>query len=156
MAKLQTLVTSCLPGIHMYYETYGTGPSVLLIHGNGGSIYGMRCQIAYFSRSYHVIAADNRAHGKTTDGESPLTYEQMADDLAALLEQLKVGSVDIIGHSSENHLHDLRPGRRSRASDSNLVLPRHKFVPFLRREPGPMRVTAMLPSCGRRMENEGV
>jgi pimeloyl-ACP methyl ester carboxylesterase len=86
-------------GIHMYYETYGTGPFLLLIHGNGGSIYGMRCQIAYFSRSYHVIAADNRAHGKTADGESPLTYEQMADDLAALLEQLKVDSVDIIGQS---------------------------------------------------------
>lgn len=86
-------------GIRMYYEAYGTGPSLLLIHGNGGSIYGMRCQIAYFSRSYHVIAADNRAHGKTADGEGSLTYEQMADDLAALLEQLKVNSVDIIGQS---------------------------------------------------------
>jgi pimeloyl-ACP methyl ester carboxylesterase len=86
-------------GIRMYYETYGSGPSLLLVHGNGGSIYGMRCQIAYFSRSYRVIAADNRSHGKTEDGKGRLTYEQMADDLAALLDQLKVDSVDIIGQS---------------------------------------------------------
>ena len=86
-------------GIRMYYETYGTGPSLLLIHGNGGSIYGMRCQIEYFSNSYHVIAADNRSHGKTSDGEGPLTYEQMTDDLAELLETLHIDSVDIIGQS---------------------------------------------------------
>jgi hypothetical protein len=39
-------------GIRMYYETYGSGPPVLLIHGNGGSIWGMRCQITHFSGSY--------------------------------------------------------------------------------------------------------
>lgn len=86
-------------GITMYYETYGTGPLLLLIHGNGGSIYSMRCQISYFSRSYRVIAVDSRSHGKTEDGTTRLTYEQMADDLAALLAEMKVGSVDIIGHS---------------------------------------------------------
>ena len=86
-------------GIRTYYEEYGRGPSLLLIHGNGGSIHGMRCQIDYFSRRYHVIAADSRSHGKSDDGDGPLTYEQMADDLAALLEQLKVDSVDVIGQS---------------------------------------------------------
>jgi pimeloyl-ACP methyl ester carboxylesterase len=86
-------------GIRMYYEEYGRGPSLLLIHGNGGSINGMRCQIAYFSSSYHVFAADNRAHGKTGDGQDPLTYEQMADDLALLLDQLKLDSVNVIGQS---------------------------------------------------------
>jgi pimeloyl-ACP methyl ester carboxylesterase len=86
-------------GIRMYYEEYGRGPSLLLIHGNGGSINGMRCQIGYFSRSYHVVAADNRSHGKTGDGVGHLTYEQMADDLAVLLEQLELDSVDIIGQS---------------------------------------------------------
>ena len=86
-------------GIRMYYETYGSGPSLLLIHGNGGSIYGMRCQIPYFSPSYRVIVADSRSHGKSEDGTSGLTYEQIADDLAALLVEMKVDSVDIIGHS---------------------------------------------------------
>jgi pimeloyl-ACP methyl ester carboxylesterase len=86
-------------GIRMYYETYGSGPFLLLIHGNGGSINGMRCQIAYFSRFYHVIAADSRSHGKTEDGTGRLTYEQMADDLAALLHEIRVDSVAIIGQS---------------------------------------------------------
>jgi pimeloyl-ACP methyl ester carboxylesterase len=86
-------------GIRMYYETYGSGPPLLLIHGNGGSIWGTRCQISYFSRSYRVIAADSRAHGKSEDGSGPLTYEQMADDLAALLTEIKVGSASIIGQS---------------------------------------------------------
>jgi pimeloyl-ACP methyl ester carboxylesterase len=86
-------------GIAMYYETYGSGPPLLLIHGNGGSISSMRCQIPHFSRFYRVIAADGRSHGKTEDGTARLTYEQMADDLAELLTQMKVDSVDIIGHS---------------------------------------------------------
>jgi len=86
-------------GIRMYYETYGRGPVLLLIHGNGGSIYGMRCQISYFSRSYRAIVADSRAHGKTEDGSGRLTYEQMADDLSALLSEAQVNSVDLIGQS---------------------------------------------------------
>jgi pimeloyl-ACP methyl ester carboxylesterase len=86
-------------GIRMYYETYGSGPPLLVIHGNGGSIWGMRCQIAYFSRSNWVIAADSRAHGKTEDGSGPLKYEQMADDLATLLTTIKADKVDIIGQS---------------------------------------------------------
>jgi pimeloyl-ACP methyl ester carboxylesterase len=86
-------------GIRMYYESYGKGQPLLLIHGNGGFIAAWRCQILYFSRSYRVIVADNRAHGRTDDGTGPLTYEQMADDLAAMLDQAKAGPVDIIGHS---------------------------------------------------------
>jgi pimeloyl-ACP methyl ester carboxylesterase len=86
-------------GIRMYYETYGSGPPLLLIHGNGGSIWGMRCQISYFSRSYWVIAADSRAHGKSEDGSGSLTYEQMADDLATLLTKINADAADIIGQS---------------------------------------------------------
>jgi len=86
-------------GIRFYYEIYGDGPPLLLIHGNGGSIWGTRCQIAHFSRTYRVIAADSRAHGKSGDGTVRLTYEQMADDLAGLLSEINVDSVDIIGQS---------------------------------------------------------
>jgi len=86
-------------GIRIYYETYGSGPPLLLIHGNGGSIWGMRCQISHFSRSYRVIVADSRGHGKSDDGSGPLKYEQMADDLAALLDEIHLNSTGVIGQS---------------------------------------------------------
>lgn len=77
-------------GISTYYETEGTGAPLLLIHENSGSIHSMRCQIASFSRSRRLIIADSRAHGKTEGGTDHLTYELMADDLAALLDAIQV------------------------------------------------------------------
>src|SRR6476469_43789 len=52
-------------GIKMYYETYGQGKPLVLIHGNGGSILTMGYQIQYFSKFYRCIIADSRAHGKS-------------------------------------------------------------------------------------------
>ena len=88
-------------GILMYYETYGSASAqpLLLIHGNGGSIWSMRCQIEHFRQTYRVIVADSRYHGKSENGDKPLTYELMADDYAALLQYLKLDSVYTIGQS---------------------------------------------------------
>jgi pimeloyl-ACP methyl ester carboxylesterase len=89
-------------GIKMYYEVYGTGQPLLLIHGNSGSIGDMSNQIEYFSKKYQVIAADSRDHGKTLDTlnmADTLSYEMMADDYNALLDYLKIDSADIIGWS---------------------------------------------------------
>ncbi len=86
-------------GIKMYYEEYGKGAPMILIHGNGGSIADMGFQIQYFSKHYHVIAADSRAHGKSGVGDGRLNYEQMADDWSALLDVLKIDSAYLIGWS---------------------------------------------------------
>ncbi len=86
-------------GIKLYYETYGQGKPLLLIHGNGGSIRDWRYQIPYFSQFYKVIAVDSRAQGKSLDGSDVLTYEMMADDFDALLTHLKLDSVYVIGWS---------------------------------------------------------
>jgi pimeloyl-ACP methyl ester carboxylesterase len=85
----------------MYYETYGSASArpLLLIHGNSGSIWSMRCQIEHFRQTYKVIVADSRYHGKSENGDKPLTYELMADDYAALLQHLKLDSVYTIGQS---------------------------------------------------------
>ncbi len=86
-------------GIRMYYEVYGTGKPLLIIHGNGGSIKDFKNQIPYFAKTYKVILADSRAQGKSTDTSDSLTYEMMADDLNALLTKLRVDSCYVIGWS---------------------------------------------------------
>lgn len=85
--------------IKMYYEIYGEGNPLILIHGNGESISIMREQIKFFSKYYKVIAADSRGHGKTEMGEGILTYKQMADDWSALLDHLKIDSAYVVGWS---------------------------------------------------------
>ena len=86
-------------GIAMYFETYGSGKPLLLIHGNGQSIAAMHFQVEHFARSYQVIVADSRGHGKSALGTDHLTYIQMMEDYNALLDQLNVSKANIIGWS---------------------------------------------------------
>ncbi len=85
--------------MRLYYEVYGAGEPLLLVHGNGGSIADLSAQIAHFRRRYKVIAIDSRDHGRSGDSPNKLTYEKMADDLAALLDHLKTGPVNVLGWS---------------------------------------------------------
>lgn len=86
-------------GFKMYYEIYGEGEPLLLIHGNNGSGKAFGNQLAYFSKKYKVIVADSRAQGKSIDPTDSLTYEMMADDLNALLDTLKIKQAYVIGWS---------------------------------------------------------
>ncbi len=86
-------------GFKMYYETYGEGEPVLIIHGNGGSIKSFVYQIPFFSKNYKVIVADSRAQGKSIDSKDSLSYEMMADDFNALLDTLKIKQCNVIGWS---------------------------------------------------------
>jgi pimeloyl-ACP methyl ester carboxylesterase len=86
-------------GIKMYYEIYGQGEPLVLLHGNGGSINAGRQQIAFFSKNYKVIAVDSRGQGNTNDNSDSLSYDAMAADLNGLLNQLKIDSAYIIGQS---------------------------------------------------------
>jgi pimeloyl-ACP methyl ester carboxylesterase len=86
-------------GFKMYYETYGKGEPVLIIHGNGGSIKNFLYQIPVFAKNYQVIIADSRAQGKSVDQTDSLSYEMMADDLNALLNKLNLKQCYVIGWS---------------------------------------------------------
>lgn len=86
-------------GIRMYYEIYGEGQPLLLLHGNGGSIGSRVNEIPYFAKKYKVIAVDSRCHGKTECKTGDLNYEMMAADVNDLLNQLKIDSCLIWGHS---------------------------------------------------------
>jgi len=86
-------------GVELYYEVYGTGEPVLLVHGNGLSIGSLGAQIDNFRENYMVIAMDSRDQGRSGDSPGPLTFEQMTDDLAALIDHLGIGPVNVLGWS---------------------------------------------------------
>ncbi len=86
-------------GVELYYEVYGSGEPLLLIHGNGGSSRDFTAQIAHFRKNYQVIAMDSRDQGRSGDSAGKITYEKMTDDQAALLEHLKLDGVDVVGWS---------------------------------------------------------
>jgi pimeloyl-ACP methyl ester carboxylesterase len=85
-------------GIKIYYEVYGEGEPLLLLHGNGGSIAGRASMLPELTKKYKVIAMDSRCHGKSGCSKE-LNYELMAADVNALLNHLKLDSVFIWGHS---------------------------------------------------------
>ncbi len=86
-------------GAKFYCEVYGKGETLLLIHGNSGSIHDMKYQISYFSKYNKVIIVDSRAQGKSVDYSDSLTYEMMADDFNAILDTLHIRSAYVIGWS---------------------------------------------------------
>ncbi len=91
--------TFVFSGNRFYYERYGNGAPLLLIHGNGESIKAFKGQIAAFSKRHRVIAMDSRGQGKSELGTPALTYEQLAEDTNALLEQLGLKGVKVLGWS---------------------------------------------------------
>jgi len=86
-------------GTRFYYESYGDGAPLLLIHGNGGSIGSFKAQIGDFASHHRVIAMDSRGQGKSELGTATLTYEQMAEDTNALLDHLRLRQVKVLGWS---------------------------------------------------------
>jgi pimeloyl-ACP methyl ester carboxylesterase len=91
--------TATVNGIGLYYEVYGTGAPLVVLHGNGGNLGALRYQIEFFRSRREVIAIDSRGHGKSELGPGRLTYEQMADDVAVLLAQRHSAPADVIGWS---------------------------------------------------------
>jgi pimeloyl-ACP methyl ester carboxylesterase len=86
-------------GANIYYEEYGNGEPMFLIHGNSADIRTMGNQIDYFKTKFRVIVADSRGHGKSELNTDSLTYVQIADDWAQLAEHMKLDSYYVIGWS---------------------------------------------------------
>jgi pimeloyl-ACP methyl ester carboxylesterase len=97
-ARVQTLRMP-LRGISLYYELEGAGPPLLLLHGGAGNGMQFSNQRRDFARAHRLIVPDCRAQGRTTDRPGPLTYHDMAEDMAALLDLLHVERVDVMGWS---------------------------------------------------------
>lgn len=90
--------------IKVYYEIYGEGEPLLLLHGNSGSIKAMEYQIPELSKHFKVIAVDSRAQGRSTDSDKEITYALMASDMNELIDKLKLGSVYIVGWSDGGNI----------------------------------------------------
>jgi pimeloyl-ACP methyl ester carboxylesterase len=86
-------------GIKLYYEVYGQGPPLVILHGNGGSIANAGSHMGELIKKYKVIGIDSRAQGRSGDTDQPLTYDQMAADVNELLNQLHIDSAFIWGQS---------------------------------------------------------
>lgn len=87
-------------GLRMYYEVQGSGRPLVLLHGGVCTIEVCIGKVrAPFVKSRRTIAAEQQGHGRTADIDRPLSYDQMAEDTAALLRQLKVKNADFFGYS---------------------------------------------------------
>jgi pimeloyl-ACP methyl ester carboxylesterase len=91
-------------GLKMYYEIYGQGKPLVLIHGGGSTIQvSFERIIPQLAKHRQIIAMDLQAHGRTNDRDTFLTFEQDADDIAQLLKNLEITQADFLGFSNGGH-----------------------------------------------------
>ena len=86
-------------GISLYYEIYGQGPPVLVLHGAGAFLESMHYFITALAPGHTVIAVDSRGQGRSTDSSTPLTYAAMGGDMIALMDTLHLKQADVVGWS---------------------------------------------------------
>lgn len=86
-------------GLKMYYEVHGSGEPVVMLHGAFMSITAWNDWINELSKTRKVIAVEMQGHGRTADIDRDITFENLSDDVAALLDYLKIPNADIVGYS---------------------------------------------------------
>ncbi|WP_343679487.1 alpha/beta hydrolase [Chryseobacterium arthrosphaerae] len=88
-------------GIQMYYEIYGSGKPLVLVHGGGSSfLYDFKEVIERLQGKFQLIGVDLQNHGRTDHRDIPETFEQDADDVAALLTELAIDKASFWGFSN--------------------------------------------------------
>ncbi len=85
--------------LNMYHEIHGRGRPLVLLHGAYMTIDQMGPILPGLAKTRQVIAAEQQGHGHTADVDRPITYEQMADDTAALVRHLEIDNADVFGYS---------------------------------------------------------
>lgn len=88
-------------GLNMYYEIYGEGKPLVLIHGGGSTIQTTFGRvIPLLAKNRKIIAMELQAHGRTTDRDAELSFEQDALDVVTLLKRLNIDKADFLGFSN--------------------------------------------------------
>jgi pimeloyl-ACP methyl ester carboxylesterase len=85
--------------LNMYFEIHGSGRPLILLHGAYMTIDMMEPILTGLAKTRQVIAVEQQGHGRTADVDRPLSYEQMADDTAALARHLEIDNADVVGYS---------------------------------------------------------
>jgi len=86
-------------GIKLYHEIRGEGEPLVLIHGGLTTIGEMQGWVEPLAKTWQVIAVEMQGHGRTADTDRPMSFTTMGDDIAALLDHLKIPKADFVGHS---------------------------------------------------------
>ena len=90
--------------IQLHFEKAGSGPALLLLHGNGEDGTYFAHQMAEFSKDFTVYAIDTRGHGQSPRGEAPFTLSQFAEDLLAFMDEQRLEQADILGFSDGGNI----------------------------------------------------
>src|SRR4029453_6704848 len=86
-------------GMRMYYEVSGTGDPLVVLHGAYMNIPTMGAIIPRLAKTHKVYALELQGHGRTTDIARPITYPNMADDVAAFMDAVGIQTADVFGYS---------------------------------------------------------
>jgi len=86
-------------GLHLYYEIHGSGEPLLLLHGGLGAGQMFSTILPELSKTHRVITVDLQGHGHTADIDRPFSMDAMAEDMAGLLNYLKIAKADVMGYS---------------------------------------------------------
>ena len=86
-------------GMRMYYEVSGTGSPLVVLHGAYMNIPDMGAIIPKLARTHRVYALEFQGHGRTTDIDRPITYPNLADDVAAFISAVGLQKADVFGYS---------------------------------------------------------
>lgn len=86
-------------GLNIYYEQYGAGEPLILLHGGTATVQSWQEQIPAFAEHFRVIALDSRGHGKTNNPAGELSYRTMAEDVVAFAQALGLDKPLVFGYS---------------------------------------------------------
>lgn len=86
-------------GMKMYYEVSGEGEPLVVLHGAYMNIPSMGAIIPKLAETHKVYAVELQGHGRTTDIDRPITYPNLADDVAAFMDAVDLEKADVFGYS---------------------------------------------------------
>ena len=148
--------------IEIYYEEYGVGKPLVLLHGFGGCVQNWHPFIAELSKHYRLIVVDLRGHGYSTNPENRFTHREAASDVFLLLEKLEIDSFSAMGMSTGGmtllHIATSQPKR----IDSMVLISATSYFPdqaraIMRRasfNTMPQQVHEMYRECAKRGDEQ--